>query len=86
MEKILAIVAFGIMSTAGFAQDTTQTKTEKVVAGTKEVAHKVGKEIKKDAKAVGKGVKKGAKKVAEGTEKAYDATKKEVKKVTSKEK
>jgi hypothetical protein len=84
MKKIIAIAAFIMMSSAVFAQEPAQTKTEKVVEGTKETAKKVGRGIKKDARAVGKGFRKGAKKVSDGTEKAYDATRDEVKKVTSK--
>ena len=95
MKKILVIAAFIAFGTVSYAQDTAQTKTEKVVEATKATAKKVGKgvkkgatvvgeEVSKDAKVVGAGTKKVAKKVAHGTEKAYDATKEKVQEVTKK--
>ena len=95
MKKILVIAAFIAFGTASYAQDTAQTKTEKVVEATKATAKKVGKgikkgagvvgkEVKKDAIIVGEGTEKVAKKVGAGTVKAYDATKEKVKEVTKK--
>jgi colicin import membrane protein len=90
MKKVFVLAALIGLSTAAFAQDTTQTKAEKAVSSTKKAGKKAGKEIKKDAKyvgdktkegaqKVGDGVEEGADKVGKGTKKAYKATKKEAK-------